>query len=203
MGAPVLHEEAIFPARQKSIPIQIRNTNKVEDEGTRIVHNRQSKTNPKKITGIAGKKGFTVVSVEKTLMTSDRSFFRKLISVFESNEVSIDHMPSSIDSVSVVIADEELNGKLNKIMEEIRIYCKPDNIISHTNMALLAIVGTGMVRTKGISAKIFTALYSSDINIRMISQGSSELNIIVGVENEDYEKSIQAIYKAFVNERGN
>lgn len=198
MGAPVLHEEAIFPVRKKGIPIQIRNTNKIEDEGTRIVHNRMSKTNPKKITGIAGKKGFTVITVEKTLMTADKSFLRKLISVFESNEVSVEHMPSSIDSVSVIVSDDETNGKLKKIMEEIRIYCNPDNIEAYTNMALLAVVGTGMVRTKGISAKIFTALSENHINIRMISQGSSELNIIVGIENDDYEKSIESIYNAFI-----
>lgn len=198
MGAPVLHEEAIFPVRKKGIPIQIRNTNKMEDEGTRIVHNRMSKTNPQEITGIAGKKGFTVITVEKTQMIEDRSFIRKLISVFESNEISVEHMPSSIDSLSVIVSDSQSSGKLKKIMEEIRIYCNPDNIEASTNMALLAVVGTGMVRTKGISAKIFTALSENDINIRMISQGSSELNIIVGIENDDYEKSIEAIYRAFV-----
>ena len=203
MGAPVLHEDAIFPVRQKGIPIQIRNTNKIEDEGTLIVHNRLLKTNPKKITGIAGKKGFTVITVEKTLMTADKSFFRKLISVFESNGIAVEHMPSSIDSVSVIVSHDRTNGKLKKIMEEIRIYCNPDNIQAYTNMALLAVVGTGMVRTKGISAKIFTALSENDINIRMISQGSSELNIIVGIENEDYEKSIAAIYNAFEKRGGN
>ena len=132
-------------------------------------------------------------------MTADRSFFRKLISVFESNEISVEHMPSSIDSVSVIVSDSAANGKLKKIMEEIRIYCKPDSVEAQTNMALLAVVGTGMVRTKGISAKIFTALSENDINIRMISQGSSEMNIIVGIENDDYEKSIAAIYYGFKN----
>lgn len=200
MGAPVLHEEAIFPVKKKGIPIQIRNTNKVEDEGTLIVHSRLSKTKHGKITGIAGKKGFTVLSIEKTFMTSEKGFLRKLVSVFESNDISIEHMPSSIDSISVIVAEEDIKGKLDKIIEEVRIFCKPDSITTYTNMALLAVVGSGMIRTKGISAKIFTALYESDINIRMISQGSSELSIIIGIENEDYEKSVAAIYNAFVDE---
>ena len=199
MGAPVLHEEAIFPVRKKGIPIQIRNTNKIEDEGSLIVHSRLSKTNLGKITGIAGKKGFTVLSIEKTLMTAEKGFLRKLVSVFESNDIYIEHMPSSIDSISVIVAEDEIKGKIDKIMEEIRIYCKPDRITPYTNMALLAVVGSGMIRTKGISARIFTALYESDINIRMISQGSSELSIIIGVENDDYEKSVKAIYKAFID----
>ena len=200
MGAPVLHEEAIFPVREKGIPIQIRDTNNIDDEGTLIVHSRKSKTKAKKITGIAGRKDFTVISVEKTLLTADKSFYRKLISVFESNDVPIEHMPSGIDSVSVIVSDNHINGKLDKIIEEIKIYCKPDTIIPYPNMALLAVVGTGMVRTKGISAMLFTALYKNDINIRMISQGSSELNIIIGIENEDYEKSIEAMYKEYMKE---
>src|SRR5690554_4429866 len=106
-------------------------------------------------------------------MTSEKGFLRKLVSVFESNDISIEHMPSSIDSISVIVAEEDIKGKLDKIIEEVRIFCKPDSITTYTNMALLAVVGSGMIRTKGISAKIFTALYESDINIRMISQGSS------------------------------
>lgn len=203
MGAPVLHEEAIFPVRKKGIPIQIRNTNNFEDEGTLIVHDKQSKTKEDKITGIAGRKGFTVISVEKTLLTEEKGFLRKLITVFESNDVCIEHMPSSIDSISVIISDSEINGKLSKIIEEIKIYCKPDSIVSYTNMALLAVVGSGMIRTKGICSRLFTALYKSDVNIRMISQGSSELSIIVGIENDDYEKSVEAVYRAFVEEGGN
>ena len=197
MGAPVLHEEAIFPVRRLGIPINIKNTNKPEDEGTLIVNDQWAERNEGSITGIAGKKDFTVISIEKTLMTSEHGFFRKLISVFETNEITIEHMPSSIDSISVIVSDIGLNGKLKKVKDEIQIYCNPDNIISYPSMALIAVVGRGMINTKGISAKVFTALSDGGVNIRMISQGSSELNIIIGVENNDFEKAIEAIYKAF------
>lgn len=197
MGAKVLHEEAIFPVKKKGIPIQIKNTNRPQDKGTLIVPETWESNREHLITGIAGKKNFTVITVEKTLMNSDKSFLRKLVSVFETNDISIEHMPSGIDSISVVVSDEELNGKLSKIKEEMRIYLNPDNIISSSNMALVAVVGRGMIRTKGISARVFTALSSNGVNIRMISQGSSELNIIIGIENSDFETAIKAIYKAF------
>ena len=196
MGAPVLHEEAIFPVRKYGIPINIKNTNAPEDKGTMIVDDATS-AKPKGITGISGKKDFTVITVEKTLMTLEKDFFRKLISVFESNDISIEHMPSSIDSVSIVVQASEINMKLKKVIEEIRIFCKPDCIETSPNMALIAIVGKGMIRTKGISATVFTALAKADINTRMIIQGSSELNIIVGVENEDFDKAVRATYEAF------
>lgn len=196
MGAPVLHEEAIFPVKKYGIPINIRNTNAPEDKGTIILAD-SSPVSAHGITGIAGKKDFTVISIEKTLMTQEKDFFRKLISVFETNDISIEHMPSSIDSISVIVPSNELNGKLNKVIEEIRIYCKPDNIISYPNMALIAVVGRGMIRTKGVSAKIFSGLAKTGINIRMITQGSSEMNIIVGVENEDFDKAVEAIYDSF------
>jgi aspartate kinase len=198
MGAPVLHEEAIFPVRNKGIPIQIRNTNKPEDVGTLIVYDNYSDKIPGTIAGLAGRKDFTVISVEKTQMNAEKGFLRKLITVFEANDVAIEHMPSSIDSISVIVSDKELNGKLSKLMEEIRIYCNPDNIFSQSKMALLAVVGRGMINTKGVSSKVFTALYKEDINIRMISQGSSELNILVGIENEDLNKSVKAIYNEFM-----
>lgn len=196
MGAPVLHEEAIFPVRKYGIPINIKNTNSPEDKGTMIVDDL-TPVKSKGITGISGKKDFTVINVEKTLMTLEKDFFRKLISVFETNDISIEHMPSSIDSVSVVVPTSEVSMKLKKVIEEIRIFCNPDNIEALPNMALIAVVGRGMIRTKGISAKIFTALAKADINTRMIIQGSSELNIIAGVENYDFEKAIEAIYEEF------
>ncbi len=196
MGAPVLHEEAIFPVRKYGIPINIRNTNQPNDKGTMIVADSAPSTD-KAITGISGKKNFTVISLEKTLMTSEKDFFRKLVSVFETNDISIEHMPSSIDSISVIVNSSQVDSKLKKVMEEIRIYCKPDNITTYPNMALIAVVGRGMIRTKGVSAKIFTALANSGVNIRMITQGSSELNVIVGIENEDFNKAVEAIYNAF------
>jgi aspartate kinase len=199
MGAKVLHEEAIFPVKNKGIPIHIKNTNRPYDKGTLIVPDTWNFSKENLITGIAGKKGFTVITVEKTLMNSDKSFLRKLVSVFETNDISIEHMPSGIDSISIIVSDIDLNGKLSKIIEEIRIYLNPDNIISSSNMALVAVVGRGMIRTKGISAKVFTALSDAGVNIRMISQGSSELNIIIGLENSDFETAIRAIYKSFYN----
>lgn len=198
MGAPVLHEEAIFPVKNKGISIQIRNTNKPEDPGTLIINDYDSDKVPGTITGLAGRKDFTVISVEKAQMNSESGFLRKLVSVFESNDVAIEHMPSSIDSISVIVSDQELNGKLPKLLEEIRIYCNPDHITSQSKMALLAVVGRGMIHTKGISSKVFTALFKQDINIRMISQGSSELNILIGIENEDFDQSVRAIYQEFL-----
>ncbi len=197
MGAPVLHEEAIFPIRRLGIPIHIKNTNRPEDAGTLIVSDQWEEKSEGTITGLAGKKDFTVVTLEKTLMNAEQGFLRKLISVFETNDISIEHVPTGIDSISVIVADQELGSKLKKVKEEIQIYCEPDNIITSSNMAIIAVVGRGMIHTKGVSARLFTALAQAGINIRMISQGSSELNIIIGVENSDFEKSIDAIYQAF------
>lgn len=197
MGANVLHEEAIFPVRRLGIPIQIKNTNRPDDPGTRIIPDSQVLHDRGLITGIAGKKDFTVITVEKLRMTEDLSFFRKLVSVFETNDVPIAHMPSAIDSVSIIVADSHLNGKLKKIIEEIRIYCMPDTIDAFPSMALIAVVGRGMINTKGISARIFKSLADHQVNIRMISQGSSEINVIVGIENRDFEEAIRAIYNTF------
>lgn len=197
MGAPVLHEESLFPVKNKGIAINIKNTNAPEHAGTKIVNDKYPIENTESITGIAGKKDFTVIAIEKTRMISEKDFLRKLITVLETNNISIQHMPSSIDSISLIISASQLNSKLDKVIEEIKIYCNPDSIIAYPNMALIAVVGRGMIRTKGISSRIFTALSQSGINIRMITQGSSELNIIIGVENIDFDKSIASIYKAF------
>ncbi len=197
MGAPVLHEEAIFPVKKHNIPVNIKNTNKPEDPGTMIIYDLDIDDSEGEITGIAGKKDFTVITIEKTFMTREKDFFRKVISVFETNDIAIEHMPSGIDSISIIVSDLELNAKKKKVIEEIRIYCSPDNIVCSSGMALVAVVGRGMINTKGISAKIFTALAKGDVNIRMISQGSSELSIIVGIENKDFEKAISSIYNAF------
>ncbi|WP_198927576.1 aspartate kinase [Tissierella creatinophila] len=199
MGAPVLHEESLFPVKKKGIAINIKNTNSPEDPGTKIVDDLYPLNNTETITGIAGKKDFTVISIEKTRMISEKDFLRKLITVLETNNISIEHMPSGIDSISLVVPASQLNSKLEKIIEEIKIYCNPDSIIAYPNMSLIAVVGRGMIRTKGILSKIFTSLSQSGINIRMVIQGSSELNVIVGVENADFNKSISSIYKAFKN----
>ncbi len=203
MGAPVLHEESLFPVKNKGIIIHIKNTNFPDHPGTKIVDDLYPINHHETITGIAGKKDFTVISIEKTRMISEKDFLRKLITVLETNDISVEHMPSGIDSISIIVSDSQLNSKLDKVIEEIKIYCNPDSIISYPNMALVAVVGRGMIRTKGISSKIFTALSDSGINIRMITQGSSELNVIIGVENADFEPSIAAIYNAFERIEGN
>lgn len=193
MGAPVLHEEAIFPVRAKGIPIHIRNTNKRDDAGTLIVDDRMAERFAG-VTGIAGKRDFTVISIEKTLMDDERGFFRKVVSVFETNGISIAHMPSGIDSVSVVVPTEDVRFKLRKIAEELRIYCHPDDITVQDDIALLAVVGRGMISTPGVAGKVFSALAKGNVNVRMITQGSSELSIIVGVDNADFESAIRSIY---------
>ncbi|KOR26713.1 aspartate kinase [Clostridium sp. L74] len=199
MGAKVLHEESIFPVRDMKIPIKIKNTNKPEDKGTLIVDEDKASNCTGSITGIAGKKGFTVIAIHKMLMNSELGFCRKLLSILESNGISFENIPSGIDSVSLVIEESQLKNKLDIILDEIKRQCEPDALEVHDNMALIATVGNGMNRTKGISAKIFKGLLAADVNIRMINQGSSEINIIVGVENDDFEKAIKGIYSAFID----
>ncbi len=196
MGASVLHEEAIFPVREKGIPIQIRNTERSEDPGTLIVADdarRQFVT----VTGIAGMRDFTVITLDKTLMNEEEGFIRKLVSVFETNGVSILHVPSGIDTVSVIVRSESSRFILNKILAELRIYCQPDSISVSPGMSLIAVVGRGMIQSPGVAAKVFTALADSGVNIRMISQGASELSIIVGVEDSQFEDAIKALHGAF------
>ncbi|SFD34836.1 aspartate kinase [Clostridium uliginosum] len=196
MGASVLHEDAIFPVREVGIPINIKNTNRPEDKGTFIVEDLL-KSDLQTITGIAGKKDFTVISIAKALMNSELGFCRKLLSILEQHNVSFENMPSGIDTVCLVISDSQLKNKKESIIDEIKRSCNPDSIVVHPNMALITTVGKGMTKQKGVAAKIFTALSKADINIRMIDQGSSEINILVGIENDNFEKAIHAIYDAF------
>lgn len=197
MGATVLHEEAIFPVRREGIPINIKNTNSPDDEGTFIINDLELSNDMGTITGVAGKKDFTVITIEKNMMNIEQGYCRKVLSILEENSVSFEHMPSGVDTVSLVVAQSQLQDKLEKILKEIEMKCNPDNIEIHPDMALVAIVGGGMLRSIGTSARIFDALAKNDINVRMISQGSSEINIIVGVENKDFENAIRAIYNAF------
>lgn len=199
MGATVLHEESIFPVRQAGIPINIKNTNAPQHPGTMIVNDAEPVTQNGSITGIAGRKDFTVITVEKSLMNAELGFGRKLLTILESNGVSFEHIPSGIDTLSVVIADCELDHKTDKILSEIKQQLNPDSIEISPNMALIATVGRGMAYTPGIAAKLFNALSAANINIRMIDQGSSEINIIVGIETADFEKAVTTIYEAFVN----
>lgn len=198
MGANVLHEESVFPVRQAGIPINIKNTNDPEAVGTLIAPNGGDSQGNGMITGVAGKKGFTIISIEKAMMNAELGFGRKLLSIIESHGISFEHMPSGIDNISLVIADNELEGKLEEVLEDINQQLKPDSVDVHSSMALVATVGMGMARTPGISGKLFGALGDENINVRMIAQGSGEMNIIIGVENEDFERAIQTIYFAFV-----
>jgi aspartate kinase len=198
MGASVLHDEAIFPVRAAGIPVNIRNTNRPEDHGTMIVAEAQPMTCLGAISGIAGRKDFTILAIEKALMNQELGFGRRLLTVLEANGISFEHMPSGIDTMSVVVADAQLEGKLDRVLDEIRRECRPDMIKAYPHMALVATVGRGMAHTPGSAAKLFTALADASVNIRMIDQGSSEINIIVGVETADFEKAVRAIYQAFV-----
>jgi aspartate kinase len=196
MGANVFHEEAVFPVKNDGIPINIKNTNKPEDEGTFIVDDKAA-ARIGEITGISGKKDFTVIALEKALMNNEKGYMKKVLQVLEQNDISFEHVPSGIDSISLVIDNNQLENTLDNTIEEIQLMCNPDSLTVYPNMALIAVVGKGMAFTKGISAKIFTAMAKNNINVRLIIQGSNELSIIIGVENEDFEKSIQAIYAEF------
>ena len=198
MGATVLHEDAVFPVRSAGIPINIRNTNRPEDEGTMIVSHSAGYDSEHVITGVAGKKSFSVITIEKDSMNSEVGFGRKVLEVFEENEISFEHLPSGIDTMSVVVASSTLEGRREKVMNAIVRAVKPDSVFIEDELALIAVVGRGMVKAKGTSARVCDALARADINIRIIDQGSSELNIIVGVDDEEYEDALRAIYAEFV-----
>ncbi|HEB30208.1 MAG TPA: aspartate kinase [Spirochaetes bacterium] len=197
MGANVIHDEAIFPVREAGIPVKIKNTNKPDDPGTLIVQDAGPVTHTGTITGIAGRKDFTVITIEKALMNAIVGYGRRLLSVIEVNGISFEHMPSGIDTISLVIPDSQLENKLDNILKEIQSECAPDSIEVNPNMALIATVGRGMARTPGIASKLFGSLAEKKINVRMIDQGSSEINIIVGVETDDFENAQRAIYQSF------
>ena len=196
MGATVLHDESIFPVRKEGIPINIRNTNKPEDPGTMIVESTSRKPEYV-ITGIAGKKGFTVVSIEKDMMNSEIGFGRKVLEVFEKQGLSFEHTPSGIDTMSIVIHQDEFVEKEQEVLAGLHRNVHPDAIEIESGLALIAVVGRGMKSSHGTAGKLFTALADANVNVKMIDQGSSELNIIVGVKEEDFERAFKAIYKAF------
>ncbi|MGN0277569.1 MAG: aspartate kinase [Hominisplanchenecus sp.] len=197
MGATVLHEEAIFPVRQEGIPINIRNTNRPEDPGTLIVENTCRKPRYT-ITGIAGKKGFAAINIEKDMMNSEIGFCRKILSVFEENGISIEHMPSGIDTMSVFVHQSEFEEKEQKVLAGIHRAVDPDSVYLESDLALVAVVGRGMKSQRGTAGRIFSALAHANVNVKMIDQGSSEMNIIIGVSNQDFETAIKAIYDIFV-----
>ncbi|WP_283682972.1 aspartate kinase [Parablautia sp. Marseille-Q6255] len=197
MGATVLHADAIFPLRKEGIPINIKNTNRPQDAGTLIVEStcRQPKYT---ITGIAGKKGFCAINLEKDQMNSEIGFGRKVLQVFEENGVSFEHAPSGIDTFTVLVHQDEFMEKEQKIISGLHRAVEPDMLDLESDLALIAVVGRGMRATRGTAARIFAALSHAHINVKMIDQGSSELNIIIGVRNEDFEHAVRAIYDIFV-----
>ena len=197
MGATVLHEDAIFPVRREGIPINIRNTNCPEEKGTWIVESTCQKSQYV-ITGIAGKKGFCSVNIEKDMMNSEIGFGRKVLQAFEDYGISFEHMPSGIDTLTVFVHQDEFIDKEQKVVSAIHRLADPDTIDIESDLALIAVVGRGMKSTRGTAGRIFSALAHANVNVRMIDQGSSELNIIIGVSDDDFENAIRAIYKIFV-----
>lgn len=197
MGFSVLHEDALFPVRVSGIPINIRNTNRPEDEGTMIVEST-CKQPEFTITGVAGKKGFVSINIEKDKMNSEVGFGRKVLQAFEESGISFEHMPSGIDTLSVFVHQPEFEGKEQIVLSTLHRLASPDSIEIDADLALVAVVGRGMKSNRGVAARVLAALAHRNINIKMIDQGSSELNIIIGVKNSDFEDAIQAIYDIFV-----
>ncbi len=198
MGATVLHEDAIFPVRYAGIPINIKNTNRPEDRGTMIVSQASGYDTEHVITGIAGKKGFSVLTIEKDMMNSEVGFGRKVLEALEDFEISFEHLPSGIDTMSVVLRNEHIAGREDKIIQAVTRRTKPDSVTLEDGLALIAVVGRGMVKARGTAARVFDSISNAGVNIKMIDQGSCELNIIVGVEEHDFEKALNAIYAEFV-----
>ncbi|MGN0372592.1 MAG: aspartate kinase [Enterocloster sp.] len=197
MGASVLHEDAIFPLRKEGIPINIRNTNRPEDKGTLIVESTCRKPRHT-ITGIAGKKGFCSINIEKAMMNAEVGFGRKVLSVFEQYGISFEHMPSGIDTMTIVVHQSEFEDYEQSVIAGIHRAVEPDTVEMESDLALIAVVGRGMRYNRGTAGRIFSALAHARVNVKMIDQGSSEWNIIIGVKNEDFEKAIKAIYDIFV-----
>ena len=197
MGASVLHEDAIFPVRKEGIPINIRNTNKPEDPGTLIVESTCRKPRYT-ITGIAGKKGFCAVTIEKAMMNAEVGFGRKVLDVFERYGISFEHIPSGIDTMTIFVHQSEFVDYEQSVIAGIHRAVQPDTVVLESDLALIAVVGRGMKATRGTAGRIFSALAHARVNVRMIDQGSSELNIIIGVDNTDFEKAIRAIYDIFI-----
>lgn len=197
MGASVLHEDAIFPVRHCGIPINIRNTNRPQDCGTWIVESTGQKPDHV-VTGISGKKGFCTMLVTKAMMNSEVGFGRKVLQALEDNGISFEHIPSGIDTMTVVVHEDEFLSKEQRVISAIHRLAKPDSVEIESDLALVAVVGRGMRSASGTAGKLFSALAKAHVNVRMIDQGSSELNIIIGIENKDFETAIRAIYKSFV-----
>ena len=197
MGASVLHESAIFPVRKEGIPINIRNTNAPQDPGTMIVETTCNRPDCV-ITGIAGKKGFVSISIDKDMMNSEIGFGRKVLQVFEDQGISFEHVPSGIDTMTIYVHQDEFEEKEQQVIAGIHRAVQPDFVEMESDLALIAVVGRGMKSQRGTAGRVFSALAHAHVNVKMIDQGSSELNIIIGVENRDFETAVKAIYDIFV-----
>ncbi len=198
MGATVMHEDAIFPVREMGIPINIRNTKSPSDKGTMIVDRTDDSKVDTVITGVAGKKGFSVIAIEKDMMNSEVGFGRRVLEVLENHDLCFEHLPSGIDTMSVIVNDNDFLPHKEGIIREIQRVTKADTLTISGGIALIAVVGRGMAGSKGTASRMFNAIAKNDVNIRMIDQGSSEQNIIVGVDEDDYIKTLNAIYHEFV-----
>ena len=198
MGATVMHEDAIFPVKKVGIPINIRNTNQPDDPGTWIVENtaRRSKYT---ITGIAGRKNFCSIIIAKDLMHSQPDFYRKVVQCFEEKNIPLEHLLSGIDTMTVIVPESKFIEYEQEVLSRISKLAQPESLEVESGISLIAVVGRSMKSQAGTASKIFTALANARINIRMIDQGASELNIIVGVLNEDFERAIRSIYHIFVD----
>lgn len=197
MGASVLHEDAVFPVRKAGIPINIRNTNQPDDEGTMIVSQLPENRKNRIVTGIAGKKGFCSIQLEKSMMNAEVGFGACLLEIFAKNNVPFEHCPTGIDTMSVVVNSDLFLKHKEDIIDEIKASLQPESIIIEDNLAMIAVVGQGMVSSRGVAARTFRAVADCGVNIRMIDQGSSELNIIIGVDESDFDQAIRGIYKEF------
>jgi aspartate kinase len=199
MGASVFHDEAMLPLREADIPIRIKNTNRPDDAGTLITPRLSEETlSSTEIAGIAGRKDFSMICLEKTLMNKEVGFAYRLLGILSEQGVSFEQCPSSIDTISVIIEETQFQPVEEIVLEEIRSQLKPDKLYVEKNLALIAMVGEGMVHTVGIAAKIFGALKDAGINVRIINQGASEMNVIIGISADDYENAVRSLYAAFV-----
>ena len=198
MGATVLHEDAIFPVRYAGIPINIRNTNAPEDAGTMIVSDASAYDTPYVITGIAGKKGFSAISIEKDMMNAEIGFGRRALEVLEDMGISFEHLPSGIDTMTIVVATAAIKGRRDRLIHALNRAVRADHIEITDGLSLIAVVGRGMVKAKGTAARVFNAVSDAGVNIRMIDQGSSERNIILSVDEDSFEQAMSAIFKEFV-----
>ena len=198
MGASVLHEDAVFPVRKAGIPINIRNTNRPEDNGTLIAASLPKDVKRSPVTGIAGRKGFVSIRVEKSQMNGETGFGARLLYIFSRNGIPFEHCPTGIDTISVIVNGTLFDPKRDVVIREIKNELSPDFIMIEKNLAVIAVVGAGMVSTRGSAAKVFSALADAGVNVRMIDQGSDELNIIIGVDDSDYETAVKALYSAMI-----